>query len=132
MFKFRLASAFAGLLVIGACGSPSTAKPVATSSSNPTSAASATPAGSFGNAVLVGHSDSTATVVVMRLDGSIMATLPGVGVVDQHAVGAYLVVASFGSSKGWTIDASGVVKDVAPAAVAILSPPTNSGPATPR
>lgn len=127
MLKFRLASAFVGLLLISACGSPSTAKPAAASSSNPTSASSATPAASFGNVVLVGHSVSPATVVLMRLDGSIMATLPGIGVVDQHAVGAYLVVSSSGSSKGWTVDASGVIKDVAPAAVAILSPPINGG-----
>jgi hypothetical protein len=45
----------------------------------------------------------------------------------QHAVGAYLMVARDGSGKGWTIDASGAVNDVAPAAVAILSPSINGG-----
>jgi hypothetical protein len=45
----------------------------------------------------------------------------------ERAVGAYLMVASDGSGKGWTIDASGVVNDVAPAAVVILSPSINGG-----
>src|SRR5438105_1807990 len=53
--------------------------------------------------------------------------MPGVGIVDQHAVGAYLIVAGAGSTKGWTVDAAGDVKDVAPAAVAILSPSTTGG-----
>ena len=39
MFTFRLASAFLFLLLISACGSPSTAKPLAAASSYPTSAA---------------------------------------------------------------------------------------------
>jgi hypothetical protein len=63
----------------------------------------------------------------MRLDGSVVTTVRGVGVGDEHAVGAYLVVARFGSIKGWTVDPSGVVKAVAPAAVTILSPSINGG-----
>jgi hypothetical protein len=113
MFTFRLASAFVGLLLMSACGSSPTAKPLAATPGNPRSAASPVPAA---NAVLVGGS------VLMRLDGSFIATLPGAGVTAEHAVGAYLMVASDGSGKGWTIDASGVVEDVAPAAVAILTP----------
>jgi len=41
--------------------------------------------------------------------------------VDQHAVGAYLVVGSSGSGKAWAIDAAGVVKDLAPAAAKLLA-----------
>jgi hypothetical protein len=138
MVTLRFAAALVGLFLIGACGSPSTAKSEAAPSSsltiasnpaspspNPPSATSpASPAltASVRNAVLVGHWDNPATVVLMRQNGSIVKKLAGVGVVDQHAVGAYLVVAGFGSSKGWTVDASGVVRDVAPAAVAILAP----------
>jgi hypothetical protein len=118
VFTFRLASAFVGLLLMSACGSSPTAKPLAAPSSNPTSAASPAPAA---NVVLVGGS------VLMRLDGSVIATLPGAGVTSEHAVGAYLMVASDGSGKGWTIDASGVVEDVAPAAVEILSPSISGG-----
>ena len=122
MFTFRLASAFVGLLLMVACGPSPTAKPLATASSNPTSAA--TP---LRNAVLVGHSDNPEAVVLMTLSGTIIKTIPGVGVVSQHAVGAYLVVAGFGSTKGWTVDSTGTVTDVAPAAVAILSPTTTNG-----
>jgi hypothetical protein len=121
MFIVRSATVIVGLLLISACSSPSATKPGPAPSTNPTSAAS------LGNVVLVGHTDSPATVTLMRLDGSIMATLPGVGVSDEHAVGAYLVLAGSGSTKGWTVDASGVVRDVAPAAVAILSPSINGG-----
>jgi hypothetical protein len=60
----------------------------------------------------------------MKPDGTIVKTLPGVVLGDEHAVGAYLVVASEGSSKGWTIDPAGIVKVVAPAAVTFLSPGT--------
>jgi hypothetical protein len=44
-------------------------------------------------------------------------------VVDEHAVGAYLLVANDGSHKAWTVDASGAVRDVALAAAAILGNP---------
>jgi hypothetical protein len=65
----------------------------------------------------------------MRLDGSVIATrtLPATWLVDEHAVGAYMLVANDGSGKAWTVDASGAVMDVAPAAAAFLSPPTNGG-----
>src|SRR4029077_8300089 len=106
MFTFRLVSALVGLLLMSACGSAPTAKLPASPSSKPTSVGSPVPTT---KAVLVGSS------VLMRLDGTVIATLPGTGVTGEHAVGAYLMVATDGSGKGWTIDASGVVKDVAPA-----------------
>lgn len=121
MSTFRFALAFVGVLLISACGSSATPTPVAGSSASPTSATT------LGSAVLVGHSDNPSTVTLMRLDGTVVTFVPGVGVGDEHAVGAYLVVASDSSGKGWTVDASGVVRDVAPAAVAILSPSINGG-----
>jgi hypothetical protein len=133
MFTLRLASAFFGLILMSACGASATPEPLAGSSSNPTSPASPASESSFGNAVLVGHGIDPATVrplaeeVFVKLDGSVLANVPGVGVSDEHAVGAYLVVAGDGSGKGWTVDASGVVKDVAPAAVAILTPTIEGG-----
>jgi hypothetical protein len=118
MFTFRLVSAFVGLLLMSACGSAPTAKLLASPSNKPTSVGSPIPTA---KAVLVGSS------VLMRLDGTVIATLPGAGVTDEHAVGAYLMAATDGSGKGWTIDASGVVEGVAPAAVAILSPSISGG-----
>jgi hypothetical protein len=120
MFKFRLASAFALLLLAGACGSPSPTE----------SAAVPTPSSSLTPPVLVGldwHPTSPSTVILMRADGSVVATrtLPATWLVDEHAVGAYMLVANDGSGKGWTVDATGAVTDVAPAAAAFLSPPTN-------
>jgi hypothetical protein len=38
-----------------------------------------------------------------------------------------MLVANDGSGKAWTVDASGAVTDVAPAAAVFLSPPTNGG-----
>jgi hypothetical protein len=69
----------------------------------------------------------------MRLDGSVIATrtLPATWLVDEHAVGAYMLVANDGSGKAWAVDASGAVMDVAPAAAAFLSPAANGGPWTP-
>ncbi len=127
MFTFRLASAFVFLLLVGACGSPSTTK-----SSTSASSSSATPVASAESPVLVGldrHSNGPSTVVLMKLDGSVIATrtLPATWLVDEHAVGAYMLVANDGSGKAWTVDASGAVVDVAPAAAAFLSPPTNGG-----
>jgi hypothetical protein len=69
----------------------------------------------------------------MKLDGSVIATrtLPATWLVDEHAVGAYMLVANDGSGKAWTVDATGAVTDVAPAAAAFLSPPANGGGWTP-
>ena len=121
MFTFRLASAFVLLLLVGACGSPSATKSASVSSSSPTSAASP---------VLVGldwHLSAPSTVIVMKLDGSVIATrtLPATRLVDEHAVGAYMLVANDGSGKAWTVDAPGAVTDVASAAAAFLSPQAN-------
>jgi hypothetical protein len=76
--------------------------------------------------VLVGYSEKDKTFYFVRPDGSAVASLPGVSVAGEHPVGAYLVVASYGSSKGWTVDPAGVIKTVAPAAVKFLSPPESS------
>lgn len=128
MFTFRLASEFVFLLLVGACGSPSTTTSAAASASS----SSPTPAVSAASPVIVGldwHLNSPSTVVLMRLDGSVIATrtLPATWLVDEHAVGAYMLVANDGSGKAWTVDASGAVTDVAPAAAVFLSPPTNGG-----
>jgi hypothetical protein len=150
MFTLRIASAIAGLLVIGACGSPSSTTPVARSSSNPTASSNpvaqspipsptavpaATPApiepGPTAvpiprKGVLVGYSDKDKVFYLIRPDGSTVASLSGISVVGEQPVGAFLVVASYGSSKGWTVDPAGVIKTVAPAAVKFLSPPESS------
>lgn len=126
MVKFRMAGAAVVLFLISACGSPSTGQSaVASPSPSPTATPTST------KAVLVGHSDNPPTVTLTSLDGSVVKTLPGVGAVDEHAVGAYLVLERLGSSKAWTVDASGAVRAVAPTAAAILSPPTNGGGWTP-
>jgi hypothetical protein len=147
MVTFRFASALVGLLLIGACGSPSSThsvaaslpssnpapagSPASSSSSIPTPAASPsgipTPAATPLNPVLIGYSDSPPTVIVMRLNGSVVATLPG-DLVAQHAVGAYLVVASNGSGREWTVDASGVIRNVAPAAAKLMTPVAAANP----
>src|SRR4029077_719422 len=126
MFTFRLASAFGFLLLVSACGSPSDTNSASLSSSSPTSAASGV------GPALVGlelHSNGPSTVTLMKLDGSVIATrtLPATWLVDEHAVGAYMLVANDGSGKAWTVDASGAVTNVAPAAAAFLSPPANGG-----
>ena len=128
MFTFRLASAFVFLLLVSACGSPSTTRSAVASASS----SAPTPAASAVSPVLVGldwHSNGPSTVIVMRLDGSVIATrtLPATWLVDEHAVGAYMLVANDGSGKAWTVDATGAVTDVSPAAAAFLSPPTNGG-----
>jgi hypothetical protein len=123
MHAFRKAVAFVGLLVICACGATSTKS--ATVSPSPSPAASpslsASPSPVIENPVLVGQSSNPSTVIVMRPDGSVIATLPGTGMADQHAVGAYLVVGSSVSGKAWSVDAAGVVKNVAPAAAELLA-----------
>jgi hypothetical protein len=137
MSAFRLVWAGVAVFLIAACGSPSTAQspssnpipaasPASTSPSSKPAASpaptppSTTPGTKLGPAVIVGHSGTT--VILMRPDGSVVTTLQGRGLVDEHAVGAYLVVASNFSTKAWTVNAAGVVKDVAPAAASILSP----------
>src|ERR1700674_1729831 len=142
MSTFRMAWAGVAVFLIAACGSPSTAQspssnpipaasPASTSPSSKPAASpaptppSTTPGTKLGPAVIVGHSGTT--VVLMRPDGSVVTTLQGIGLVDEHAVGAYLVVASNFSTKAWTVNAAGVVKDVAPGAASILSPPSNGG-----
>lgn len=128
MFTFRLASAVVFLLLVSACGAPSTT----TSAASSASSSSPTPAASAAGPVLVGldwHSNGPSTVMLMKLDGSVIATrtLPATWLVDEHAVGAYMLVANDGSGKAWTVDATGAVTDVAPAAAAFLSPPANGG-----
>src|SRR5450759_1404399 len=128
MITIRLVSAAALMLLVGACGSA----PTTSSAASPASTGNATPPATAGSPVLVGldwHSASPSTLILMRLDGSVIATrtLPATWLIDEHAVGAYMLVANDGSGKAWTVDASGAVMDVAPAAVAFLSPPSNGG-----
>lgn len=128
MFTFRLASAFVLVLLVGACGSPSTTGSAAASASS----SSRTAMARAESPVLIGldwHLNSPSTVILMRLDGSVIATrtLPATWLVDEHAVGAYMLVANDGSGKAWTVDAKGGVTDVAPAAAAFLLPPANGG-----
>jgi hypothetical protein len=119
MFKYQKALGLLGLVLICACGSTST-KSGTVPSSTSMAAASPTPA-PLDNSVLIGHTDQPSRVIVMRRDGSVVATLSGTGVVDQHAVGSYVVVGSAGSGKAWSIDASGAVADVAPPAAKLLA-----------
>jgi len=123
MLTYRLASVVVVLLAVGACGSQSAAS---SASPSPDRSPSTT------NPVIVGldwHLNGPSTVIVMKSDGSVVATrtLPATWLVDEHAVGAYMLVANDGSGKAWTVDASGAVTDVAPAAAAFLSPPANGG-----
>jgi hypothetical protein len=135
MLTLRLAGVIAGLLLASACQSSPAEKPAAAGHKTLTHSASATnapvtkpTAAMEASPVLVGldqHWDSPSTVVLMRPDGSIIATrtLPGTWVVDEHAIGAYLLAANDGSHRAWTVDASGTVTDVASAAAAILGNP---------
>lgn len=123
MLPFRKGSALVGLILMCACGSasPKSAVVPASPSSSTAPASSPTPPAQLDNSVLVGQINAPPTVVVMKRDGSLVATLAGTGVADQHAVGAYVVVDSTGSGKAWSVDASGTIKVVAPTAAKVLA-----------
>jgi hypothetical protein len=132
MFKFQLVPAFVVLLLVGACES----SPTSSTSPAPISSTSPAPSDAGRTPVLVGldwHQSSPSTLTVMRPDGSVISTrtLPATWLVDEHAVGAYMLVANDGSGKGWTVDPTGTFTEVAPAAAAFLSPPTNGSGWTP-
>jgi len=56
------------------------------------------------------------------MDGSVLATVPGYSVGDEHAFGAYLVMATERGGSESTVDAKGVIRPVAPAAAKLLTP----------
>src|SRR5690349_17572590 len=126
MVRFSRALALVGLLVLFACG-PAPAKSADEPSSSPTAITGSLPSPTVGvsttptplrDAVLVGHTDQPPTVIVMKRDGTVLATVPGTGVADQHAVGAYVVV---GTGKASSVDARGAVKGVALSAVELFA-----------
>ena len=121
MRPVRTVLSLAGLVVICACGSTSTISNAASVSPTAAQATSPSPPVAAGKSVLVGQSSSPATVIVMRPDGSVIATLPGTGLADQHAVGAYLFTDAAGTGKASSVDAAGTVKAVAPAAATLLA-----------
>jgi hypothetical protein len=121
MFKFRSASAVVGLVFICACGSAPGGRPAAASSANPT-----TSPPNVNRTVLVSFEDDRqiggqAKVIFTGMDGTMLATVPGQGVGDEHAMGAYLVTAADGSGAEWTVDPAGTVRPVAAAAAALLT-----------
>lgn len=118
MFTLRKASTLAGLMLMCACGS--------TSGNNPVGANPAQAPRSANNPVFVGYQDNQMTtakpnVILTTMDGTVVTTLQGQGVGDERAIGAYLVMASDGSGKEWTVDAAGAIKLVAPAAAKVLT-----------
>ena len=74
---------------------------------------------------MVGLSGVQADLVLARTDGTVIARISGVPVDDEHPIGAYLVAAHDGS-KEWTVDRSGVIRQVAPAAARLLAPGSGS------
>jgi len=112
---------FALSLVAGGCSSQTSNQ----ASVTPTSSAASSPSPAAQDAIVVGISGVQANVVLARTDGTIIATIPGVPVADEHAIGAYLVAARDGS-KEWTVDRSGVIRQVSPAAARLLGPGSGS------
>ncbi len=113
MPTFRTASVLIGLLLC-ACGAASNPQHAEVTVTH--------------DAVLVAFTEAPPTVTLMKLDGSVVATVPGSGINDERAVGAFLVVAADGSGKEWTVDASGAIKPVAPEAARLLQPQTAGNP----
>lgn len=133
MGKVHLACGLLGISLLAACSqAPSTSHAAATlpPSSAPAVASPSTvpalPSPVATGAVIVGLWGVQADLRLVRTDGSIIATTPGVPVGDEHAIGAYLFAAADGSGKEWTIDRSGVIRDVAPAAAKLLRPGVGS------
>jgi hypothetical protein len=124
MFDYRKALGLLGLALICACGA-SSPRAGAVPSSNPSAATTPSSAPATRDGVLVGQLDQPPTVIVMKRDGTVIARLPGSGLVDEHAVGAYVVVES-GTGKAWTVDATGTIKVVAPSAATFLASDPNS------
>jgi hypothetical protein len=80
------------------------------------------------DSVLVGYTLNPATITLFKMDGSVIKSMPGYPVGDEHAIGAYLVMATETGGNEVTIDASGLAKPVAPAAAKILTPATPGYP----
>src|SRR5690242_3970177 len=140
MSKIRLAFAIIGLAFASACQPPqlgaappnpsaASASPSAASASpsaasaSPSAAVSPTP--NTNGPVLVGLAGINADVTLVRVDGSVVATLPNTLIPDQRPIGAYLVAAKSGSGEQWTVDRAGATKQVAPAAARLLTAGSN-------
>jgi hypothetical protein len=126
MSKICLAFAIIGLAFASACqsaqsgaGSPNPAA----ASASPSAAASPTP--NTNGPVLVGLAGINDNVTLVRVDGSVVATLPNTLVPDQRPIGAFLVAAKDGSGEEWTVDRAGAIKQVAPAAARLLTAGSN-------
>src|SRR6266568_7950892 len=120
MGKLRLVSCLFGLALLTACSSHGANTATATLTPSATAAASASassapvsPSPTTSGIVLVGLSGAEANITLVRTDGSVVATMPGTPVGDEHAIGAFLVMAKDGTGREWTIDRSGVIKQVA-------------------
>jgi hypothetical protein len=135
MRTLRLAGVVVGLLLAAACRLPSTPNHTAAApKSSPQTASSPaakaeSPKAAPRNPVLVDldrHGGSSSTVTLMRPDGSVVATriVPGDWLVDQHAVGAYMLVTTDGTHRAWTVDPSGEVRELGPAAAMFFSDPS--------
>lgn len=66
------------------------------------------------------------TITLYRPDGTVVASHVGRGLVNQHAIGAYIVLANDGSQE-WAVDTSGSIKSVSAAAARLLAPGSSPG-----
>ncbi len=123
MFRFG-SLVIMGLLSISACGAASPATAVVSPSSP---AVSPSPQVRH-DPVLVAYTLNPATVTLFTTDGTVIKTMPGYPVGDEHAIGAYLVMTTETGGQEFTMDASGLTKPVAPAAAKILTPATPGYP----
>lgn len=124
MLKSFLILVILGLFSTSACQAPS--GPSAVISPSP-------PTGSPSpqvrhDPVLVGYTLNPATITLFKVDGSVIKTMPGYPVGDEHAIGAYLVMTKETGGEEFTVDASGLTKPVVPAAAKILVPATPGYP----
>jgi hypothetical protein len=124
MLKSVLVPVILGLFSISACQAASAPTAVVSPSSP---AASPSPQVRHGS-VLVGYTLNPATITLYRMDGSVIKTMSGYSVGDEHAIGAYLVMTTETGGEELTVDASGLTKPVAPAAAKILTPATPGYP----
>jgi hypothetical protein len=116
MGTLRLVSCLFGLALLTACSSHGAN----------TANATLTPSPSTSGIVLVGLSGVEANITLVRTDGSVVATMSGTPVGDEHAIGAFLVMAKDGTGREWTVDRSGTIKQVADAAAKLLTPNVGS------
>jgi len=132
MSTLRTASVLVGLLFVVACGASPGNRPVAAASAgpratqtatSPSPVASPTAAGSPVFVAFDEHNNATGqpTITLSLMGGSVVATVNGRTVGDEHAIGAYLVIAADGSGNESVVDANGTVKPVAAAAARLLA-----------